>query len=101
MGFIILFSMHIIVAVPLFLITNLIAFIFSNLQLYQFQGFLSLILFYFVFGIGLSQLLYGIPLVVQLKRQEKWGQMKGVIIGMVVTALLNGGCWLTFLSYFR
>ena len=49
-------------------------------------------------GIGLFQILYVIPVVFWLKRRQKWGLMKGVIIGAVLTALLNGGCWLLVYS---
>lgn len=45
---------------------------------------------------GLTQLIYVIPVVLWLKRQQRWGWMKGIIIGAVLTALLNGGCWLWF-----
>lgn len=47
-------------------------------------------------GIGISQLVYVVPVIFLLKRQGQWGVMKGVIIGAVITALLNGGCWLLF-----
>lgn len=47
-----------------------------------------------IFGIGLFQLLYVIPIVISLKSKEKWGEMKGLIIGAVLTFLLNSGCWL-------
>lgn len=46
--------------------------------------------------IGILQLFYGIPWVIWLSRQQKWGLMKGLIIGIIITALLNGGCWLAF-----
>jgi hypothetical protein len=49
-------------------------------------------------GIGLFQILYVIPVVFWLKRRQKGGLMKGVIIGAVLTALLNGGCWLLVYS---
>lgn len=45
--------------------------------------------------IGLIQLVYVIPEVLRLKHQQRWGKMKGVIIGAVITALLNGSCWLS------
>ncbi|OCR01147.1 hypothetical protein BCD67_17410 [Oscillatoriales cyanobacterium USR001] len=54
-----------------------------------------------IIGIGLSQLLYVIPIVISLKRKEKWGEMKGLIIGAVITFLLSGGCWLILFSYFN
>ena len=47
---------------------------------------------------GLSQLFYVIPLVFWLKRRQRWGLMKGVIIGAVITALLNGSCWILLTS---
>ena len=48
--------------------------------------------------IGLSQFLYVIPIIFWLRRQQRWGLMKGVIIGAVLTVLLNGGCWLIIIS---
>ena len=30
---------------------------------------------------------------IYLVRRKAWGLMKGVIIGAIFTALLNGGCW--------
>ncbi len=58
---------------------------------------LTLIILPFI-GIGLFQILYVIPVVLWLKRRQEWGLMKGVIIGAVLTALLNGGCWLLVYS---
>ncbi len=63
--------------------------LFSNLQLPF--SFLFIYLFY---GIGLSQLVYIIPIAIRFYRRRQWGRMKGVIIGAVITALLNGGCFL-------
>ena len=56
---------------------------------------------YAMFGIGISQLLYVIPLVIRFKQQRKWGLMKGVIIGAVLTALLTGGYWLLLINQLR
>ena len=47
-----------------------------------------------ILGISISQLLYAIPLGLWLKSQEKNALLKGAIVGAVITALLNGGCWL-------
>ena len=47
------------------------------------------------FFIGLTQLTYAIPLCVWLRRRRRFDTMKGVIIGAVITMLLNGGCFLT------
>ena len=40
------------------------------------------------------QLLYVIPLTIWLSHRGKIGMMKGVMIGAVLTALLNGTCFL-------
>jgi hypothetical protein len=45
-------------------------------------------------GIGIFQLLYVVPRSLALKRQQRWSRLKGVIIGSVLVALLNGGCWI-------
>lgn len=44
--------------------------------------------------LGITQLLYVIPLVLWLNRKRRFTTMKGVIIGAVFTALLNGACYL-------
>lgn len=50
------------------------------------------------FVIGLLQLLYIVPLIIWSIANQRWGFMKGVIIAAVITALLNGGCWLILFS---
>ena len=50
---------------------------------------------------GLTQLIYVIPIVFWLKRRQRWGLIKGVIIGAILTALLNGGCFLWLFSMSR
>lgn len=59
---------------------------------------ISALLVYALFFIGISQLVYILPIIFWLRRRQKWGLMKGVIIGAVLTALLNGGCWLLLSS---
>jgi Na+/proline symporter len=41
------------------------------------------------------QLLYVIPLALWLRSENRPGVMKGVIIGAVLTALLNGVCYIS------
>lgn len=78
---------------------NILLFVLLFLYLpsnrYLSQGSLGLA---FVFGISLYQLIYVIPLTIWLKRQQRWGTMKGVIIAAVVTALLTGPCFVLFLT---
>lgn len=40
-------------------------------------------------NLGVSQLFYVIPVVIWLKRKKQFNRMKGVIIGAVITLLLN------------
>ncbi|KAM3094719.1 hypothetical protein ACKFKG_15685 [Phormidesmis sp. 146-35] len=63
--------------------------LFTNLQLPS----IPIIFVYLTFGIGLSQLIYIVPIAVRFARRQQWGRMKGVIIGAVITALLNGSCF--------
>jgi hypothetical protein len=62
------------------------------------SGMMSTALLFGFFGIGLSQWLYVTPLLIRLHRREKWGLFKGVLIGALLTMLLNGSCfaWLYF-----
>lgn len=50
------------------------------------------ILFAMLF-IGVTQLLYGVPLCMWLAHRRRFETMKGVAVGMLLTALLNGGCY--------
>ncbi len=56
---------------------------------------------YALAGIGITQLIYVIPLIFWLRWKRKWGLMKGIILGAVITALLNGGCWLLVSNMFN
>ena len=59
------------------------------------DNYLTLLLFgSFFAGLGIVQLIYVIPAIIFLRRGREFALLKGLIIGAVVTALLNGGCWL-------
>jgi hypothetical protein len=47
-----------------------------------------------IFGIGIAQLIYVVPAIIVLRRRREFAVLKGLIIGAIITALLNGGCWL-------
>ncbi len=86
LGVVILFAFHIAAIVAYCLIALLL-----NTGLYD----SSVAIFAFlIFGIGISQIIYVIPIVIILRSRREFALMKGVIIGAVITALLNGGCWL-------
>jgi len=59
---------------------------------------LFIILFFAFFGIGITQLLYVIPLALWTRSKGRFDTMKGVIIGAVITVLLNGGCFLLVMT---
>ena len=92
-GFFLVIGLHIAAV----LIGGLIGSIASFLGIYNIAN----ILLFAALGIGITQIIYIIPLIIWLIRQRNWGLMKGVIIGAVITALLNGGCWLWFAGAFR
>ena len=54
--------------------------------------------FFAFFRIGITQWLYVIPLLIWLQRRERWGLFKGVLIGALLTMLLNGGCFLALID---
>lgn len=92
LGVLLVFGMHISAISIFFLLGNLLL---SAINIDS--TFLGIVLF----GIGISQLIYVIPVIFWARSKQKWGLMKGVIIGAVITALLNGGCWIIFASQFK
>jgi predicted cation transporter len=50
----------------------------------------------YIATIGIVQLLYAVLRSLYLRRRRNWSKLKGVIIGSVLVALLNGGCWVMF-----
>lgn len=87
-GFLSVFAGHLLVVALMFAI----AFITSQASL-QFDALFTIFFFAF-FGIGITQLLYVIPLILWTKRKGRFDTMKGVIVGAVITLLLNGSCFL-------
>ena len=85
-GFFLIMGMHI----AAITIAIILAIVGSYVKFY----ILATPLIYGFFGIGLAQLLYVVPVIILLNQRQRWGLMKGVIIGAVITAFLNGGCWL-------
>jgi hypothetical protein len=93
-GIFLVLGMHI-VATAILAILAYIEFIIAFK--YKIRFFQLIVIVYF-FGIGITQIVYIIPVLWRLKRQEKFALMKGVIVGAIFTALLNGGCWIWLLS---
>ncbi len=68
---------------------NIVVFILSGIVSSIVNNNVGTVYLYAMLGIGITQLLYVIPLVIRLKRQQKWALMKGVIIGAALTILFN------------
>lgn len=85
LGVLLLFVIHNLTVIALMFLSSYLPFFNRN---YNF--------FFIPASIGLWQIVYAIPLILLMKKKEKWGLMKGVIICAVLTALLNGGCWILF-----
>ncbi len=64
------------------------------LAYYNYPNWLFIVGVWLAIGISIVQLIYGIPAMLWLRRRQQFALMKGVIIGTVITALLNGGCFL-------
>ncbi|MBD2208511.1 hypothetical protein H6G27_01335 [Nostoc linckia FACHB-104] len=93
LGILILFGLHLIAVGIIFGVGLLVGQIWG----YNNYSFLGI---WLVGGWGFFfwQLLYVIPLCILLRRQQRLAMMKGVIIGAVITALLNGSCFLLVFS---
>jgi hypothetical protein len=86
-GILLLLLFHLLAGASVFVLGGIVGAVFGG---YIFAG--VWIIGYM--GFFLLQLLYVLPLTIRLKRQRKIGMMKGIIIGAVITALINGSCYL-------
>lgn len=59
-----------------------------------FQGYNML---FILFSPGVTQWIYVLPIWLWLRKRRDWRTAKGLLIGALITAFLNGGCWLTLL----
>lgn len=46
---------------------------------------------YLLSAIGFSQFIYALPIIIILMYAQRWGILKGVMMGTGITALLNAG----------
>ncbi len=86
-GVVLLLPFHLLAGLIIFALGYIIGTIVGNY---------SVFVVWFVGAIGFLfwQLLYVIPLTIRLRRRGQIGMMKGVILGAVLTALVNGVCFL-------
>lgn len=97
LGMLLLVGMHILLGILICLILFIIIIIRTPTS----SGYNWIFLLFILAGIGISQLLYVVPVSLWLKNKRRFGLMKGVIIGAVITAFLNGGCWLLISGIIR
>lgn len=91
-GIFLLLLIHIVVILTLRILAYIILIINPTVASY---------LIFSLFYIGLLQLLYVIPLAILLRRKRQPSKMKGVIIGAVITFLLNIIVLVLWLTSFR
>jgi len=89
-GILLLLGMHFLAAIVIFVVGLLVFYLTYSPYIY-FEIWIG-----GAAGFFLLQLLYVIPLILWLRRRQYLGMMKGVIIGAVITALLNGSCFLLY-----
>jgi len=93
-GICLLITLHAIAFVIWFLILARLEVILESILE---QPFEDRLLNFFISAIavsGILQLLYLVPLCIWLKRKNQLSMMEGVIIGAVITILLNSFCFL-------
>jgi hypothetical protein len=103
LGFLLVFGLHFIAFWVIFGIIAALSIIQQqfSLDIPWLTAFLTNYTFIIAFIIpGITQLIYVIPLVIWLRQRQNWGMMKGIIIGAVLTAFLNGTCFL-YLAFNR
>ncbi|MFQ4141907.1 hypothetical protein [Chlorogloeopsis sp. ULAP02] len=94
-GIILVIGMHLVVTSTLFALVLLLSMInYTQINIIE-----QIFIIYF-FGIGITQIIYIIPVALKLNRQKRTALMHGVIIGAVLTALINGGYWLFLFSLY-
>ncbi len=77
-----------------FLAFNLVGVTFERVLPAAINNYLSIVLF----GIGLGQLLYLLPVALYLIWRRRWVWFQGLVLGAVITIFLNGGCWMLIAS---
>lgn len=58
------------------------------------NNYLSIVMF----GVGLAQFIYLLPVALYLIWQRRWVWLRGLALGMVLTILVNSGGWVLIAS---
>jgi hypothetical protein len=89
-GILSLIVMHLLAIIIILIVAHIMQAVYGN------YSWLATV-FFGLAGLFIWQLLYVIPICIWLKRNRNPFMMKGVIIGAVITGLLNGSCFLIYL----
>jgi hypothetical protein len=84
-------GINLVLAIPVFILMQAFPSQFNNIN----SGVFWFVAVPFFWLLGLTQLIYVIPLVIWLLFRGQMEVMKGVLIGAIITGILNGGgCYL-------
>ncbi|WP_424097194.1 hypothetical protein [Moorena producens] len=72
---------------------NLVIAIICWIIVQQSTGYDGLFYFFILSMIGIAQLVYVIPVLIVLRLLGRWELIKGMILGGLITGLLNLGAW--------
>ncbi|NEO76518.1 hypothetical protein [Moorena sp. SIO4G3] len=72
---------------------NLVIAIICWIIVQQSTGYDGLFYFFILSMIGIAQLVYVIPVLIVLRVLGRWELIKGMILGGLITGLLNLGAW--------
>jgi hypothetical protein len=95
-GMFVVFGLHILFV---FIVQSIGIFIHA-LNLQYLNQILSKISSYVFLRIGITQLIYTIPYCLFLDNKNRYAEMKGAILGIIITALVNGACWVSIYSVY-
>ena len=73
---------------------NLVGVTFERVLPTTVNNYLSIVLF----GIGLGQVVYLLPMAGYLIWRRRWVWLQGLVLGMILTVFLNGSCWVLIAS---
>jgi len=95
-GVFVIFGLHILFV----FIVQSIGIFLQVLNLQYLNQILSKISSYVFLRIDITQLIYTIPYCLFLDKKRRYAEMKGAILGIIITALVNGACWVSIYSVY-
>lgn len=93
LGILLLLYIHVGAVTLVIVILTIIMVLFGS-----FGNVLVSLFMYPLYALGISQLIYVVPMVTVFSQRQQFNLMKGVIVGAILTALLNGLYWFSYLN---